>query len=112
MSQDEHYRVLLVEDNELDARAVGKALSSDGECVVERVVDLASALDARRLPIAVALATLPQSMRGFGHVKLASIALARAREAELLHRWDPARHPRPPTSAVAGSFKGIEVLSD
>ena len=29
-------------------------------------------------------------MRGYGHVKLANVALARAREAELLHRFDPA----------------------
>ena len=38
---------------------------------------------------------LPLSMRGYGHVKLANVALARAREAELLHRFDPSRYPRP-----------------
>ena len=44
---------------------------------------------------------LPLSMRGYGHVKIANVALARAREAELLHRFDPQRYPRPP-SAPAG----------
>ena len=50
-------------------------------------------------------------MRGFGHVKLANIALARVREAELLHRFDPQRYPRPAGSPVAGQLKGIAVVS-
>ena len=55
-------------------------------------------------------AALPLSMRGFGHVKLANVALARAREAELLHRIDPARHPRPEGPPRAGQLKGIAVV--
>ncbi len=46
MTRAEHYRVLLVEDNELDARAMTKALISDGGCEIERVADLATALEA------------------------------------------------------------------
>jgi indolepyruvate ferredoxin oxidoreductase len=39
------------------------------------------------------------------------VALARSREAELLHRWDPARHPRPPAATrQAGQLKGIAVV--
>jgi indolepyruvate ferredoxin oxidoreductase len=56
-------------------------------------------------------AALPLSMRGFGHVKAANIALARAREAELLHRIDPTRYPRLPGPATAGQLKGIAVVS-
>jgi indolepyruvate ferredoxin oxidoreductase len=50
-------------------------------------------------------------MRGFGHVKLANVALARAREAELLHRLNPARWPRPAAAAQAGQLRGIAVVS-
>jgi indolepyruvate ferredoxin oxidoreductase len=45
-------------------------------------------------------------MRGFGHVKLANVALARAREAELLHRFDPETYPRPEASRRRGRFAG------
>jgi indolepyruvate ferredoxin oxidoreductase len=51
------------------------------------------------------------SMRGFGHVKLANLALARVREAELLHRFAPQRYPRPGKQAKAGQFRGIAVVS-
>ena len=56
-------------------------------------------------------AALPLSMRGFGHVKIGNVALARAREAELLHRLDPARSPRPEGAPRAGQLKGIAVVS-
>ena len=65
----------------------------------------------RALPIAVAIARVPHSIRGFGHVKLANLAIARARESELLHRFDPERYPRPAGAAVAGQFRGIPVTS-
>ena len=54
---------------------------------------------------------MPLSVRGFGHVKLASLVLARSREADLLHRWDPARHPQPQAEPAAGQFKGIAVVT-
>jgi indolepyruvate ferredoxin oxidoreductase len=76
-----------------------------------RVGELLAGLDAERLPQAIAIARLPLTVRGFGHVKLANVALARAREAELLHRWDRARYPRPVASASAGQFKGIAVVN-
>jgi indolepyruvate ferredoxin oxidoreductase len=53
-------------------------------------------------------------MRGFGHVKIANVALARTREAELLHRLDPQRYPRPPQAPggpVAGQLRGISVVA-
>ena len=48
-------------------------------------------------------------MRGYGHVKLANVALARAREAELLHRFDPQRYPRPAAKPAGGQFRGIAI---
>ncbi len=60
-----------------------------------RIDELLQGLTIERLGLAKAIAEVPQMVRGYGHVKLANLALARAREAELLHRWDPARHPRP-----------------
>lgn len=46
MTELERYRVLLVEDNDLDARVMTKALTTQARCEVERVADLASALEA------------------------------------------------------------------
>jgi len=59
----------------------------------------------------VQIAQVPLAMRGFGHVKLANVALARTREAELLHRLDAARYPAPPRVATAGQFKGVVVAA-
>jgi indolepyruvate ferredoxin oxidoreductase len=75
-----------------------------------RVAELLPELDSARLPLAVALAQVPLKMRGFGHVKAAQVEQARRREAELLHRWDPVRHPLPQAAAQAGQFKGIAVV--
>ncbi len=79
-----------------------------------RVDQLLPLLGPDTLSLAVQVAALPQTMRGFGHVKLANVALARAREAELLHRLDPTRWPRPPAaggSAGAGQIRGIAVVA-
>ena len=38
-------------------------------------------------------------------------ALAKAREAELLHRFDPTRHPKPVASPTASQFRGIAIVS-
>lgn len=76
-----------------------------------RIAALLPALDASRLKVATDIAVLPLSMRGFGHVKLANVALARAREAELLHRFDPETYPRPPASKEAGQIRGIRVTA-
>jgi indolepyruvate ferredoxin oxidoreductase len=78
----------------------------------QRVEELAANLRADRLPMAIQIAKLPQSIRGYGHVKLASVAVARAREAQLLHRFLPQRYPMPDAAiAQAGSFRGIAVVS-
>jgi indolepyruvate ferredoxin oxidoreductase len=77
-----------------------------------RVNELLENLQADRLPSAIQIASLPLSMRGYGHVKMANVVLARAREAELLHRFMPEKYPRPNAALPsAGQFRGIAVVS-
>jgi indolepyruvate ferredoxin oxidoreductase len=81
------------------------------ESYVGRMRSLLPSLDAQRLPLATDIAALPLSMRGYGHVKLANVALARLREAELLHRFDPDTYPRPaPEQPRAGQLRGIAIV--
>ncbi|MDE0057124.1 MAG: indolepyruvate ferredoxin oxidoreductase family protein [Defluviicoccus sp.] len=51
------------------------------------VDELAGGLDAENYETAVALATLPEKIRGYGPVKARSVAEARRREAELRRSW-------------------------
>jgi indolepyruvate ferredoxin oxidoreductase len=74
-----------------------------------RMATISQELSPDKVKIACDIAALPLAMRGFGHVKLANVALARAREAELLHRFDPQSYPRPPVSKEAGQIRGIRV---
>jgi indolepyruvate ferredoxin oxidoreductase len=76
-----------------------------------RIESLLPALSAERLKVAAEIALLPLSMRGFGPVKQANVAAARAREAELLHRFDPQVYPRPEQPAQAGQIRGIRVTA-
>ncbi|HWP13847.1 MAG TPA: indolepyruvate ferredoxin oxidoreductase family protein [Ramlibacter sp.] len=81
------------------------------EDYTQRVQSLLPLLSAERLKLATEIAALPLSMRGFGHVKIANVALARAREAEMLHRLDPAAYPRPTAAPVAGQLRGIAITA-
>ena len=76
-----------------------------------RVMELLPGLSADKLKLAIDIANVPQTMRGYGHVKIANVASARAREAELLHRFDPKRYPRPALAPAAGQLRGIPVVS-
>jgi len=76
-----------------------------------RITELLPQIDTGRLALAADIAAVPLSMRGFGHVKLANVALARVREAELLHRFDAVRYPRPARAPVAGQLRGIRVTA-
>ncbi len=90
-----------------DERRLERRLIED---YTQRVESLLPLLDDRRLMLATQIAALPLAMRGFGHVKLANIALARVREAEMLHRLDPAAYPRP-AAPVAGQIRGIAITA-
>lgn len=78
---------------------------------LQRIDALLPALTPERLKTAAEIAAVPQQMRGYGHVKLANVALARMREAELLHRFDPETYPRPAASREAGQIRGIRVTA-
>jgi indolepyruvate ferredoxin oxidoreductase len=91
-----------------EERRLERQLIADYEA---RVSELSAGLTAEKVAVATAIANVPASIRGYGHVKLASLAIARARESELLNRFDPARYPRPAGPAIAGQFRGIPVTS-
>jgi indolepyruvate ferredoxin oxidoreductase len=91
-----------------EERRLERALITQYEA---RVGDLLERLSPQTSKLAVEIAALPLSMRGFGHVKIANVTLARMREAELLHRLDPQRWPRPPASGGAGQIRGIAVVA-
>ncbi len=76
-----------------------------------RVDELIAELTPDRMQVAIQIAALPLGMRGYGHVKLANVALARVREAELLHRFMPERYAKPATMPAAGQFRGIAVVA-
>jgi len=77
----------------------------------QRIEQMLPSLTPQRLAVATQVAALPLTMRGFGHVKLANVTLAKIREAELLHRFDPQAFPRPTTAPQAGQIKGIRVTA-
>jgi indolepyruvate ferredoxin oxidoreductase len=79
---------------------------------MDRIRSLLPLLDAPRLALAIEIAALPLAMRGYGHVKLANVALARLREAELLHRFDPVVYPRPAATREAGQLRGIAIVTE
>jgi indolepyruvate ferredoxin oxidoreductase len=81
------------------------------ERVHELLAQLARDATPARRRLAQRIADVPRTIRGFGHVKQANLALAQAREAELLHQLDPGRYPAPPRAATAGQFKGIPITT-
>ena len=92
-----------------EERRLERRLIAEYEARVAELLREASAPTS--IAVAVAIANVPAQIRGYGHVKLASLAIARARESELLNRFDPERYPRPTGPAVAGQFRGIPVTS-
>ena len=77
----------------------------------ERVRELLPQLSVENLKLAADVAAVPLTMRGFGHVKHANVVLARVREAELLHRFNPERYSVPVRQAKAGQLRGIAVVA-
>ena len=76
-----------------------------------RVRELLPQLSVGNLQKGLANLAVPQTMRGYGHVKLANVLLARVREAELLYRLDPQRYPQPVREVKAGQLRGIPVTA-
>ncbi len=70
---------------------------------VSTVDELLQRLDAQRIDLAVQIASVPEHIRGFGHIKEAHVADARARAATLMGQWksDESDASRASTSAAA-----------
>ena len=87
-----------------------RALLAAYEARVDELIEALrqDAAPARRR-LAQQIAAVPATIRGYGHVRQRHQAIAQAQEAELLHRLDPARHPKPAGSAQAGQFRGIAI---
>jgi len=66
-------------------RRLERALIVRYERIIERLV---AELDDRRFELAVELARLPSSVRGYGPIKKAAAALAAEREQRLLETWE------------------------
>jgi indolepyruvate ferredoxin oxidoreductase len=62
-----------------------RRLIADYEADLDRLV---AELTPRRLPLAARIAAVPQQIRGFGHVKDASIGPAKAEAAKLWAEWE------------------------
>jgi indolepyruvate ferredoxin oxidoreductase len=66
-------------------RRMERRLIAEYEATLERLV---AGLSPLNLTVAVRLASTPQAIRGFGHVKEAGVKAAKAEEAKLWQRWD------------------------
>lgn len=72
-------------------RTLERSLLQEYEADLETLLD---GLDARTLPVATRIAALPQSVRGYGHVKAAQAATAAARRDTLLAELSLVREPQ------------------
>jgi indolepyruvate ferredoxin oxidoreductase len=73
-------------------RKMERGLIRDFEAAVDRLV---SGLSAERLGTAVKIAAVPQQIRGFGHIKEASVGPAKAEEKRLWKEWEKAEAKAP-----------------
>ena len=71
-----------------DERKMERALIADFEGQLDRIVE---GLDADRHALAVKIAQVPQAIRGFGHVKDASVGPAKAEAKRLWAAWEKAK---------------------
>jgi indolepyruvate ferredoxin oxidoreductase len=78
-----------------EERRAERALVAEYRALID---ELLPTLDAGRIGQAVALASLPEEIRGYGHVKERSLEAARAKREKLLHEW---RTPKPMVAEAA-----------
>jgi indolepyruvate ferredoxin oxidoreductase len=76
------------EDRKLERRLI-----SDYEQLIEQLI---AGLDQSNHHAAVELASLPEEIRGYGHVKERHVKHAKRREAELLEEFRSKNVPQPP----------------
>jgi indolepyruvate ferredoxin oxidoreductase len=70
-----------------DERRMERKLIADYEAGLDRLL---SDISPERLPIAIQIAQIPQQIRGYGHIKDASVAAADAEGAKLWAAWEKA----------------------
>ncbi|MBP6878394.1 MAG: indolepyruvate ferredoxin oxidoreductase family protein [Phenylobacterium sp.] len=70
-----------------EERRMERGLIADYEAGLAKLL---AGLDAERLPLATKIAAVPQAIRGFGHIKEASVKTAKADEAKLWAKWEVA----------------------
>jgi indolepyruvate ferredoxin oxidoreductase len=75
-------------------RKAERQLARDYE---KTIAELLPALNAGNHALAVEIASIPDHIRGFGHVKEAAVVKAKAREADLIAEW---RSPAPKADAA------------
>ncbi len=75
-----------------EERRLERQLARDYEVLIDEVL---ASLTADKHALAVAIAKVPENIRGYGHVKLANLASAKGRWRELLDRF----HGRSPSQA-------------
>jgi indolepyruvate ferredoxin oxidoreductase len=68
-----------------EERRMERGLVADYEVTLDR---LAGGLTPERLALAARIASIPQDIRGYGHVKDASVAKAKAEAATLWSQWE------------------------
>ncbi|MGZ6037933.1 MAG: indolepyruvate ferredoxin oxidoreductase family protein [Phenylobacterium sp.] len=68
-----------------DERKMERGLIKDYEASLSKIV---AGLSSDRLATAVQIAAIPQKIRGYGHIKEASVGPAKAEEKALWSRWD------------------------
>ena len=69
-------------------RHIERQLITDYDASLDRLVD---GISAARLPLAIQIAQLPQQIRGYGHVKEASLVQAKRVEIGLWSAWEAAK---------------------
>ena len=75
---------LHVGGGEIHGGSGGGKLIADYETLID---ELLATLSAQNHALAIKLASIPDDIRGYGHVKDAHLAKAKNKEADLLHQW-------------------------
>jgi indolepyruvate ferredoxin oxidoreductase len=81
-----------------EERKLERQLARDYEALIDEVL---ASLTADKLALAVAIAKVPENIRGYGHVKLANLASAKGRWRELLDRYRGRAAPGSGTIPIA-----------
>jgi|TARA_B100000378_G_scaffold275345_1_gene271226 indolepyruvate ferredoxin oxidoreductase len=68
---------------------------------LERVADMSGKLTKKNHELAVAIASIPDEIRGYGHVKEASVEAARGHEEELMQNWPEGGMPKQKKTLIA-----------